>query len=66
MDYGDDDQSTASFALDHDRVPMTRKVPSAAEWESQKDIIKLLYITRDLPLPQVVRAMAKEHNFKAT
>jgi hypothetical protein len=65
MENGNDHQSATPLSLEQD-VPTTRKAPSAAEWESKKDTIRFLYITKDLPLRQVVRAMAREHNLKAT
>jgi hypothetical protein len=40
-------------------------VPSANEWQEKKSIIRSLYLTRGLPLKEVVRYMSRDHGFKA-
>ncbi|TEY54942.1 hypothetical protein BOTCAL_0235g00140 [Botryotinia calthae] len=39
---------------------------SAEEWESQRSILKQLYMTEDKPLKEVMETMKNEHGFRAT
>ena len=66
MENGHDSLTAAPRVFEYGAIPASRAAPTHAEWESKKAIIRSLYITRDLPLKQVVSCMAKEHNFKAT
>jgi len=47
------------------RKPRARQ-PGEAQWQKNKTQIEKLYMKDDLPLPEVVRLMERDHGFSAT
>ncbi|KAK4212752.1 hypothetical protein QBC37DRAFT_424361 [Rhypophila decipiens] len=47
------------------RKPRARQ-PGEAQWQKNKALIEKLYMKDDLPLPEVVQIMERDHNFSAT
>ena len=57
---------SASSTLVQSSAPAPHQVLSTQDWESKKHIIRSMYITKDLPLDEVIGRMTKDHGFKAT
>lgn len=58
--------STMDVALDETSIPKRPKVADFRDVDARRDIITKLYWDEDHDLPEVMKVMESQHDFKAT